>query len=62
MTQEEKARIYDECLRESDMLQRANSKLKSDNVNNLTPEIERVIERNNQRIAVLVARLESLFQ
>lgn len=61
MNQEEKARIYDECLRESDMLQRANSKLKSEHVNNITPAVQQIIDRNNQRISELVTKLESLF-
>lgn len=61
MNQEEKARIYDECLRESDMLQRANSKLKSENVNNITLEVQQLIDRNNRRITELVTKLESLF-
>ena len=38
MTNEEKSIIYDECLRESDYLQRRNSKLKSEYVGNIPPD------------------------
>lgn len=62
MTNDQKAIIYDECLRESDALQRANSKLKAENVGNITPELQQILDKNNKRISELVARLESLFQ
>jgi len=61
MNNQDKARIYDDCLRESDRLQRENSKLKSEHVGNIPPHIQDVINKNNARIAVLVGRLESLF-
>ncbi len=62
MTNEEKALIYDECLHESDQLQRINSKIKSQYVANIPPHLQEEIEKNNQRIAYLVHRLEGLFQ
>ena len=62
MTQEEKAILYDNCIRESDSLQRENSKLKSEYITNVPLEVERKIKENNDRIAVLVGRLESLFK
>lgn len=61
MNNEEKAIIYDNCLRESDLLQRENSKLKSQYVGNIPQQIQEQIDRNNSRIAVLVNRLENLF-
>ena len=61
MTNEEKSIIYDECLRESDYLQRRNSKLKSEYVGNIPPEIQNEINGNTTRIEFLVKRLESLF-
>ena len=61
MNNSEKAFIYDECLRESDQLQRENSKLKSDYVGNIPPHIQDTINRNTSRISALVAKLESLF-
>ena len=62
MTQEEKAILYDNCIRESDRLQRENSKLKSEYITNVPIEGEKKIKENNDRIAVLVGRLESLFK
>jgi hypothetical protein len=61
MTNENKAVIYDECLRESDHLQRANSKIKSEYAGNIPPEQQLILDRNNERITYLVKRLESLF-
>lgn len=61
MNNEEKAFIYDECIRESDRLQRINSKLKSEYVGNIPPHLQDEINRNNKRIAELVGKLESLF-
>jgi hypothetical protein len=61
MTQQEKAIVYDQLIRESDKIQRDNSKLKSEYVTNIPPHIQKVIDENNARIAVLVGRLESLF-
>lgn len=62
MNNNEKALVYDQCLRESDVLQRENSKLKSEYATNIPEHIERKISENNARIAILVARLESLFR
>ena len=62
MNNQEKAIVYDQLLFESDKLQRENSKLKSEYVGNIPPDAQLVIDRNNARIAVLVGRLEGLFQ
>jgi len=62
MTQQEKAIVYDQLIRESDKIQRDNSKLKSEYITNVPLEVERRIKENNDRIAVLVGRLESLFK
>ena len=61
MTNEEKAIKYDDYIRESDMLQRINSKLKSEYTGNIPPPIQDEISRNDKRIAELVYKLESLF-
>lgn len=61
MNNEEKSIIYDNCLRESDRLQRENSKLKSQYAGNIPQQIQDVINLNNARIADLVKKLESLF-
>ena len=61
MTAEEKAIIYDECLRESDYLQRINSKIRSENPINVPPELQETLTKNTNRINLLVKRLQSLF-
>lgn len=61
MTNAEKSVIYDECLRESDQLQRMNSKIKSDFAGNIPQNMQEQIHKNEARIGVLVKRLESLF-
>ncbi len=62
MNNQDKAVIYDDCLRESDALQRANSKLKSEYVGNIPPQIQEQINRNDKRISELVTKLENLFK
>jgi hypothetical protein len=62
MNNQDKATIYDNCLRESDVLQRANSKMKSEYAGNIPQQIQEQIDRNDKRIAELVAKLESLFK
>jgi hypothetical protein len=62
MNNQDKAAIYDNCLRESDALQRQNSKLKSEYAGNIPPQIQEQINRNDRRIAELVTKLENLFK
>ena len=62
MDKAQKAMIYDQCIRESDKLQRENSKFKAEYVANIPPHIEKQIKENEARIAVLVGRVESLFR
>lgn len=62
MTNEEKAKIYDDLVRESDRLQRENSKIKSDFATNIPPQLQERINQNNVKIAQLVGRLEQLFR
>ena len=62
MTNSDKAVIYDDCLRESDRLQRINSKLKSEYVGNIPHNIQKTITENDAKIAGLVGRLENLFK
>jgi len=61
MTREDKARLYDEYIRESDRLQRENSKIKSEYVFNIPPNMQEIIDRNNARLDVLVKNLERLY-
>lgn len=56
-----KALIYDQCVRESDKLQKENSKLKAEYVTNIPPNVQVQINKNNAKIAALVKTLESLF-
>jgi hypothetical protein len=62
MNNAQKAQIYDECLRESDQLQRTNSKLKGEYVGDIPPNIQKIIDDNNSKITIIVKRLESLFK
>jgi hypothetical protein len=61
MTREDKGKLYDEYLRESDKLQRENSKMKSEYVVNIPEHIEQRLLINNARITELVKKLEKLF-
>ena len=61
MTREEKAVLYDDYVRESDRLQRENSKIKSEYVFNMPPNMQEIIDRNNARLDVLVKNLEKLY-
>jgi hypothetical protein len=61
MTNEQKAITYDNCLRESDYLQRENSKIKSEHAGNIPQNLQLVLDKNTARINVLVKTLEGLF-
>ena len=61
MTDSQKAAIYDDCIRQSDALQREISKLKSEYLTNMSREIENKIRENEKKIAILVGKIESLF-
>lgn len=62
MNNEEKAMAYDDYVRESDVLQRENSKIKSEFFGNVPPPQQLIIDRNNARIEILVKKLEDLFR
>jgi hypothetical protein len=62
MTNDHKAVLYDQYVRESEQLQRINSKLKSDNPINVPQEIQHQIDINNIKIDSLVVKLQSLFK
>ena len=61
MTNEQKAAMYDQCVRESEQLQRINSKLKSEYPINVPQDIQSQIDVNNAKIDNLVVKLQSLF-
>lgn len=60
MTNAQKAELYDSLLHESDQYQRENSRLKSQYVTNIPPDVQAVINENNRKISILVSRLEHL--
>jgi hypothetical protein len=61
MTREEKAMAYDRYIDESDLLQKINSKLKSQYPINVPADIQSQIDTNTAKINVLVKKLEDLF-
>jgi hypothetical protein len=62
MTNQEKADFYDECIRENDRLLRENSRIKSDYVGNIPPELDLKIKANEARISMLVGKIEQMMQ
>lgn len=62
MNNEQKARLYDDYVHESDKLQRENSRIKSENTGNIPPHLQQKINENEYRISVLVRKLEDLFK
>lgn len=62
MTNANKALLYDDYLRESDALQRANSKIKSEFAGHIPPHLQEQIKKNEARIAIIVGKLEGLFK
>ncbi len=62
MNNQQKALIYDEYLRQSDILQRENSKIKSEFAGNIPPQLQEKIRVNEGKIADLVVKLEDLIR
>jgi len=62
MTNQDKAALYEELIRESDALQRANSKLKSEYVTSIPPNIQQIIDNNDKKIATIVGKFEQLMR
>jgi len=62
MTNQQKAALYDQLVRESDALQRANSKLKSEYVTSIPPNIQQIIDDNDKKIATIVGKFEQLMR
>ena len=62
MTNNEKAAIYDELIRESDALQRINSRLKSQYVINIPPDVQETIDNNKKRIDIITRKFEDLLK
>ena len=62
MTNQQKAQLYDQLVRESDVLQSANSKLKSEYVTNIPANIQQIIDSNNKKIATIIGQFEQLMR
>jgi hypothetical protein len=62
MNNQEKASYYDQLIRESDVLQRSNSKLKSEYTGNIPDDVQRLINENDRKITILVGKLEQLLR
>jgi hypothetical protein len=61
MTQEEKARLYDDYVRQGDVLQREISKIKSQYPINMPEKEKNIIQSNIQKINNLELKLQKLF-
>ena len=61
LNNDQKAVIYDDCIRETDRLQRVNSRIKSDHTGNIPPVLQKEINENERKIANLIRRVENLF-
>lgn len=62
MTNQEKATLYDNCIRESDRLRKEISILKSEYTINPPLEVQEEIKQRQARIFVLEKRVENLFR
>ena len=62
MTNEQKAKAYDDLLRENDFYSRKISKLKSEYSPNIPPNIQKEIDEAQAKISMIVGKLESLFR
>lgn len=62
MTTNEKATLYDDYVRQSELLQRSNSKLKSEFPLAMPEDKQKTIDENNVKINSLVKKLEDLLK
>ena len=62
MTNEEKGLLYEQYLHEADTLQREISKIKSENVTNIPPDLQSLIDNNNMKISLLEIKVQNLFK
>lgn len=61
LNRDQKAQRYDDNIRIVEYLQREISKLKSEYVGNIPPEIQKKIDENTAKIAKVVSDTERLF-
>lgn len=62
MTNEQKAKVYDDLLRENDFYSRKISKLKSEYSTNIPPHVQKEIDDAQVKISIIVGKLENLFR
>ncbi len=62
MNNAEKALVYDDCIRQVEILQREVSKIKAEFVGNIPHQAQLRINENEIKIGKLVGRLENLFR
>jgi hypothetical protein len=62
MNNQDKAALYDAYVRQGDVLQRENSKLKSQFPIDMPENEQKIIESNNQKINALQIKLNNLFK
>jgi hypothetical protein len=62
MTNEEKGLLYEQYLHEADTLQREISKIKSENVTNIPPDLQSLIDNNHMKISFLEIKVQNLFK
>ncbi len=62
MNNQDKAALYDAYVRQGDVLQRENSKLKSQFPIDMPENEQKIIESNNQKINTLQIKLNNLFK
>lgn len=62
MTNEQKAKVYDDLLRENDFYARKISRLKSEYVGNIPEDIQKQIDEAQKQISIIVGKLENLFR
>jgi|TARA_Y100000389_G_scaffold39193_1_gene33595 hypothetical protein len=61
MTQDEKAKAYDEYVRLADILLSENSRLKSLNPVKMSEQTTKIIEENNNKLRELEMKVKNLF-
>ncbi len=62
MNNEEKGLLYEQYLHEADTLQREISKIKSENVINIPPDLQLLIDNNHMKISLLEIKVQNLFK
>jgi hypothetical protein len=62
MTNEEKGVLYEQYLHEADVLQREISKIKSEHVTNVPPDLQLLIDGNSMKISHLEIKVQNLFR